>query len=117
MLRETKTQASKRYELEKYVISLLLWNYENIYITGENEIFKNSRFKVIHDAMKTIHGSKETRAFTQAEFTMTLINYLDMTNKLEEIGGIPELVGLQTELPNEETQKKLKLAIKKLRDY
>ena len=86
-------------------------------MTHDKEIFKNPRFKIIHDAMKIIYGSKEIRKFSQADFTMTLINYLDMSNKIEDVGGISQILGLQTELPKEDTQKKLILAIKKLKDY
>lgn len=107
---------TERYELEKYVISLLLWNYLNLNIVGSKVEFKNTSFKIIHETMKAIYDST-TQVLTQAEFTMALINNLDMSNKLEEVGGLAEIVEKQAGLPDENTKKKLTLAIKKLRDY
>jgi len=47
--------------------------------------------------------------------TITLINYLKTVNKLDNVGGEPELVGLQTEIPNKGTTKKLIASINKLK--
>ena len=104
---------SIREELETYIVSIVLFN--EFYLNSvarllSSSIFQNPQYKIIIDALLSMHKANPTNINT-----ITLINYLKMIDKLDDVGGKPELVGLQIEIPNKGTTKRLVLSINKLK--
>lgn len=100
-----------REESERYLIGMLLFDKYNLNIDGLNTtLFKNERYKVILEALLIIY--KENFNYLD---NITLINYLKMTDKLDFVGGEPEIVGLQDTIPEIGTYKQLTKIIKQLK--
>lgn len=102
-----------RQEIETYIISILLFDESYLNLVSNlisPSIFQNQQYKIIIDALMSM--TKENHKNIN---TISLINYLKMINKLDAVGGEHELVGLQTEIPNNKTIKKLISSIKRLR--
>jgi len=102
-----------RQDLETYIVSIVL--FDESYLNSvsnllSHSIFQNPQYKIIIDALLSMHKVNPVNINT-----ITLINYLKTINKFDDIGGEPELVGLQTEIPNKGTTKKLITSINKLK--
>ena len=107
------TRLISREELENYIVGIVL--FDESYLNSVSRllspsIFQNPQYKIIIDALLSMHKINPTNINT-----ITLINYLKTINKLDDVGGEPELVGLQTEIPNKGTTKRLVLSINKLK--
>ena len=101
-----------RYEKEKFILAIFLFDEQNLNIEGlDPSLFQNDKFRTIFKALQTIYKENPQNCNN-----ITLINYLKMIDKLDYVGGEPEIVGLQDEIPDIGTRKKVVTITKQLRN-
>jgi len=108
----------EREQLERYIVSTLLFDSKYIRTMVDSGLcgdhFKCEPYRTIFRCFFAIWVDKGDKI---AEYTRALIAYMHMTDSglFERLGGEPMLVGLQDEIPDQNTTKHLKYAIKLLK--